>query len=69
MEYPYVQVVASDVTNPEVSCLVELRTDSPSFPIPNVSEQDVVDAVRDLFALQPNITVTATRYEVSTSTV
>jgi hypothetical protein len=67
VEYPYVQVVAHDVTNPEVSCAVTLRVESPGYPVPNVSEQDVVDALKALFAQQPNVSATATRFEVTTS--
>lgn len=67
MEYPYVQITAVDVTNPEVGCSLQMRFDPPAFPIPGVTEQDVVDVVKDFFAQQPNISVTATRYEVASS--
>lgn len=69
MEYPYVEVRAYDVTNPEVSCTVNVTVANPSLPIPDVSEQDVVDAVKAVFAQRPNIAVTANRYEVTFSPV
>ena len=69
MEYPYVEVRAYDVTNPEVTCVVRLAVATPSLPIPDVAEQDVVDAVKGLFAQQPNISVTAYRYDVAATPV
>lgn len=65
MEYPYVEVRAYDVTNPEVSCVVRLTVATESLPIPGVAEQDVVDAVKAVFAQQPNIAVSANKYEVT----
>jgi hypothetical protein len=67
MEYPFVEVRAYDVTNPEVSCTVHMAVASASLPIPDVSEQDVVDVVKGLFSQQPNIAVSAYRYEVTAS--
>ncbi|GHA28593.1 hypothetical protein GCM10010372_30470 [Streptomyces tauricus] len=69
MDYPLVQITAVDVTDPEVGCSLQMRFDAPSFPIPGVTEQDVVDAVKDFLSQQPNISVTATRYEVMSSPV
>ncbi|MGW6009720.1 hypothetical protein [Streptomyces sp. NPDC055210] len=67
MDHPFVQITAVDVTNPEVGCSLQVRFDPPAFPIPGVTEQDVVDAVKDFLSQQPNISVTATRYEVTSS--
>ncbi|MFI9339958.1 hypothetical protein ACIG0D_01580 [Streptomyces sp. NPDC052773] len=67
MNYPYVAVLAYDVTDVEQRASVELRFVSGSLP--GVTEQDVVDAVTAVFAQMPNVTVAATRYEVTSSPV
>lgn len=69
MQYPYVEIAARDVTETEGGCVVLVQYSADGPGAPDVSEQDVVDAVKAFFAGQPNVTVTATRYEVTTSTV
>ncbi|MFF7452091.1 MULTISPECIES: hypothetical protein [unclassified Streptomyces] len=69
MQYPYVEISARDVTEPEggLAVLVQFQAEGPG--VPGVTEQDVVDAVKAHFAGLPNVSVTATRYEVTSSTV
>jgi hypothetical protein len=67
VNYPYVNILAYDVTDVEQRASVELRFASGSLP--GVTEQDVVDAVKAVFAQMPNVTVAAMRYEVTSSAV
>ncbi|WP_328426050.1 hypothetical protein [Streptomyces sp. NBC_00443] len=69
MEVPYVEVRAYDVTNPEASCVVRLTVATEGLPISDVGEQEVVDAVKAVFAQQPNISVTASRYYIAATPV
>lgn len=69
MTYPYVEIAARDVTQQEGGCVVEIRFTSDGPGAPAVTEQDVVDVVKAFFAQQSNVTATATRYEVTTTTV
>jgi hypothetical protein len=68
MDYPYVEVSAYDVTNVESRASVDIRVGG-EFSLPGVTQQDVVDAVKSAFASLPNVTVSATQYEVTSSTV
>jgi hypothetical protein len=67
MDFPYVVVSAYDVTNVDDRSSVELRFGGESLS--GVSEQDVVDAVKAVFSAQPNVSVSALRYEVSSTAV
>ncbi|MEU6535502.1 hypothetical protein [Streptomyces sp. NPDC047000] len=67
MDYPYVSVNAIDVTNVESRMSVELHFGGESLP--GVTQEDVVNAVKALFAQQPNVTVNALRFEVTASPV
>lgn len=67
MDYPYTSVLGRDVTDPEARCSVEIRFNDIS--ISGLSEQDIVDAVRDRIAQEPNVSVTATRHEVTETSV
>ncbi|MFK0124875.1 hypothetical protein ACIQSP_16360 [Streptomyces nigra] len=68
MEYPYVSVSAYDVTNLDARASVEIHFGG-EFGLTGVTEQDVVDAVKDVFAQLPNVSVTARRFEVTSATV
>lgn len=68
MEYPFVSVSAYDVTDPDKRASVELHFGS-EFTISGVTEQDAVDAVKDALGAAANVTVSAHRYEVTSSTV
>ncbi|MFJ8054965.1 hypothetical protein [Streptomyces sp. NPDC096142] len=68
MDYPFVQVSAYDVTNIDSRASVALRFDG-EFSLPGVTEQDVIDAVKAAFSSLPNVTVSGTRYEVTSSSV
>lgn len=68
-DYPRTQILAEDVTQYETGCVVELRYETVGNPLPNVSEQDIIDVVKAFLAQQSNVAVTATRYQVTTSTV
>lgn len=67
-EYPYVSVSAYDVTNVDARVSVELRFGG-EFSLLGVTEQDIVDAVKGVFAQVPNVTANALRYEVTSSPV
>jgi len=69
MQFPYVEIGARDVTESEggATILIQFSADGPGAP--DVSEQDVVDAVKAFLAQQPNVAVTAMRYSVATTTV
>lgn len=67
MNYPYVEIGARDVTATDGGCTVLIQVSADGPGAPDVSEQDVVDAVKAFFAQQPNVSVTATRYEVASS--
>ncbi|MBK6013221.1 hypothetical protein JHN45_18960 [Streptomyces sp. MBT53] len=56
------------MTNVEATALVDVRFGS-EFSLSGVTQQDVVDAVRAVFSALPNVTVSATQYEVTSSTV
>jgi hypothetical protein len=66
MDYPFVEVSAYDVTDVESRASVQLRLGG-EFALPGVTEQDVVDAVKSAFSSLPNVTVSALRYEVTSS--
>ncbi|AMW11604.1 hypothetical protein A4E84_20165 [Streptomyces qaidamensis] len=67
LQYPYVEIGASDVLQPEAACTVLLQFSTEGSGIAGVSEQDIVDAVKAHLAQLPNITVNAHRYEVTAS--
>ena len=69
MDYPYVEIQAQDVTEAEGGCAVLIQVLPEGPGAPDVTEQDVVDAVKAFFAGLPNVSVTATRYEVASSIV
>lgn len=69
MDYPYVEIDARDVTETEGGCAVLVQFSAEGPGAPDVTEQDVVDAVKAFFAGLPNVTVSATRYEVTSSAV
>ncbi|MFG2780834.1 hypothetical protein ACGFY7_23640 [Streptomyces prunicolor] len=68
MDYPFIEVSAYDVTNVDARASVQVRFDG-EFSLPGVTQQDVVDAVKAAFSSLPNVTVSATQYEVTSSTV
>ncbi len=68
-DYPRTQILAEDVTQYETGCVVEIRYETVGNPLLNVSEQDVIDAVKAFFAQQPNVSVSATRHQVTSSSV
>lgn len=67
MQYPYVEIGASDALEPEAACTVLLQFSTEGASIPGLSEQDVVDAVKAHLAQLPNVTVRAQRYEVTST--
>jgi hypothetical protein len=68
MDYPYIEVSAYDVTNIESRAAVALRFDG-EFSLSGVTQQDVIDAVKAAFSSLPNVTVSATLSEVTSSPV
>jgi hypothetical protein len=69
VDYPYVEINARDVTEPEGGCAVLVQFQAEGPGVPGVTEQDVVETVKAFFAGQPNVTVSAIRYAVATSAV
>ncbi|MEU4171028.1 hypothetical protein AB0F46_29625 [Streptomyces sp. NPDC026665] len=68
MELPYVYVGGIDTTDTEKRASVELRFGGEASLI-GLTEQDIVDAVKAVFAGQPNVSVTALRYSVGSTAV
>jgi hypothetical protein len=68
MDYPYIEVSAYDVTNVDSRASVVVRFGS-EFSLPGVTQQDVVDVVKSAFSSLPNVTVSALKYEVASSSV
>lgn len=67
MDYPYVEITARDVTEPEGGVAILLRFEAEGPGVAGVSEQDVVDAVKAYLAQLPNVSATALRYKVTSS--
>lgn len=63
-EYPNYAITAR-TANPDVGWTVEIRFFQLDDPIPGVSEEDMVNAVRTLLEAQPDVNVRAFRCDVA----